>query len=217
MPSLVKAPWHRPSRSTCSQGKPPLAVQEPVAAVKTQLPCPVLCHHGGKSGWCILRICICIWIWWTCITCFRDLPMWALPISLESFSSGLTALSCSDCVPLPCPHPSWVLQCSREPWGLPGLPGLGLEVLLSHQLIQEQPGAREDTVPYQAPPWGGTALTVPSGSGTEIYSVPNSPLPALELCVAFANSPVLWKKPGAHVHYFLHQKFFLILLCLSSL
>lgn len=98
-----------------------------------------------------------------------------------------------------------------------GQQGSAWQVLLSHHLIQEQPGAQGHTVLYQAPPWWGAALGVPSGKKPEICSVPNSLLPALKLCIASVDSAVLWKKPSAHLHYFLHQEFFLVLLWLSSL
>lgn len=104
-----------------------------------------------------------------------------------------------------------------EGWGLPGWQGWACQGFLSHHLIQEQSGAPGHIVPYQAPLWGGTGLAVPSGSATEICSLPNTLLPALKMCVASVNSPVLWKKTSAHLYCFLHQNFFLVLLCLSCL
>lgn len=139
----VKSDEAFPSRldkSICSQ-RSPLAVHKPISAVKTQgcwaalsSPVPEL-----RQGW-LMSICI---------THFRGLPMWAFPVSLESFSSMLTTLSFSDHVLLLWPHPSWVLQGmvmvmqqdAMRTGGSPGRQSRSWQPLLLHHLSQKQPGA----------------------------------------------------------------------------
>lgn len=89
--------------------------------------------------------------------------MQTFPVSVESFSPGLITLSFSDHVPLPCPHPFWVLQGmdmvvqqgTMRTGGSLGWQGRAWQTVLSYHLSQEQPGALGQPLSqHQAPPWG---------------------------------------------------------------